>query len=312
MRTSHSPQVRRGFTLIELLVVIAIIAILIGLLLPAVQKVREAANRASCSNHLKQIGLACHAFHDAAGALPTSRRDANYTWLVEILPYVEQNALFTQWTMTSGSYYSQNTTAQMTTVSTYFCPGRRSPMVSLPNIEANDSNAAQFIQGATADYACNIGTTGGDYWWDTSTVNQNPPTVNTPNNGPFRLDNNWSTNPKPTYAGGVRFDQITDGLSNTLMIGEKHVQFGKLGDYNIGDGAAYNGDHGNSDRGAGPSRTLARGATDPVTFRFGSWHAGVCQFAFCDGSVHTISTTIDGNTLGWLAAMNDGMTPTNY
>src|SRR5262245_55784762 len=95
---------RQGFTLVELLVVIAIIGVLVALLLPAVQAARESSRRTQCSNHLKQIGLALYGFEDTYKVIPYTRLDTRETYAVLLLPFLEQNNLFSQWDM-SKEYY---------------------------------------------------------------------------------------------------------------------------------------------------------------------------------------------------------------
>ncbi|HJZ94668.1 MAG TPA: DUF1559 domain-containing protein [Gemmataceae bacterium] len=277
---------KAAFTLIELLVVMAVISILIGLLLPAVQRVREAANRLSCANNLKQIGLAMHNYENVMERLPPSRIGVGYaTWAVMILPYLEQDNLYRQWNF-AGTYYQQNQTARLTPVKIYFCPSRRSSVGSAGSVSGDTPSWANgqttHLPGAVGDYAASIDRAGRDD--GANGAGQH---------GAFQL------------RSGVNFASFTDGLSNTLLVGEKHIPQNKAG---VGwwDCSLYNGDYYQcSCRAASRAFPLTTNPQDSG-WKFGGQHPQVVQFVFADGHVARVPEFTNPFTLELLGMRDDG------
>lgn len=284
---------KKGFTLIELLVVIAIIAILIGLLLPAVQKVREAAARSTCQNNMKQLGLAIHNYEATYGKLPTSGEGNNATktgtdfdlesFYTVILPYVEQGALYNMMDHTQNyDATPSNQQAAKTRIKTFICPSNP--------INALDPNGYGPADYMTVAY-CDI---------DPFTGAQ----ASTRSDAFLRLDKN----------GGARIGDCTDGTSNTIALIE---DVGKDGTINGGFSVKYptrrlyawadpnmgNGISGppggvirpinnNAIPKGGPSTCLwSTNNCGPNDEPFG-WHTGGVVAVFGDGSVRYLRDSI--------------------
>ncbi len=301
----------KGFTLIELLVVIAIIAILIGLLLPAVQKVREAAARTQCQNNLKQIALAAMNYESAQGTLPPGcNQNSLVGALAYILPYMEQANIYNlinpgvlknNWA--GGGWWGDGATfnASMKSVKSYICPA--DPI--------GTSNSASSATGGTFVFLTENGytLTGGyfpsSYGFGFGLTDY---VANAGALGNVRQSGDWYYGQwvGPYYQGSATriTGDITDGTSQTFAFGEA------LGGTNQGPR-----DFDNSWMGAGALPTAWDTIEPCQWYSYGSYHTAIVQFAMCDGSVQSIRKI--GNSTpwfspGWFQFMNASGMQDNY
>jgi prepilin-type N-terminal cleavage/methylation domain-containing protein len=334
-----------GFTLVELLVVIAIIGILVALLLPAIQAAREAARRTQCNNNLKQIGLAAMVFESATKHLPSGgwgyrwAPDPDHGVGIEqpgsafysLLPQYEEQALFD---LGKGQPAAQKLTANKTRLETslpvWICPTRRQavpyPMNSSIDFVRTPYGSATLAKISKCDYSFNAGSYRGVVFGPGPDLGSSTnPWQNGDNGVGFQ---NLNASVMKNLNGIIlshytyKLKQITDGTSSTYLVGEKSVnpkfyidtEFASYGD----DQGPFVADERDSARYTSTSDTpipdseavndgkTINGDYFDITWRFGSAHSGGFLMAFCDGSVHSVSFTIDKTVHANLGARNDG------
>jgi type II secretory pathway pseudopilin PulG len=296
--------------LIELLVVIAIIGILIGLLLPAVQKVREAANRTKCQNNLKQMGLAFHNHQDSYGfcpsgglsfgsynrqmlpnGMPAVFDQQTWGWAYQILPFIEQDSV---WRLPKG----QENVIVTSPVPTFYCPSRRQPTVIPTGWYPNGA--------ALMDYAGNGGTRGS--WsspFDSTNNSLDGMLIPSANGAPSGVT---GSNQPPVDLG-----KVPDGTSNTMMIAEKYLVTPFATECDDDQGWTDGWD--NDTICFSSSSLPIQDGTNPgggCGLIFGSAHTAAMQAVFADGSVHTIMYSIDANTWANLCNRMDGQVLGDY
>jgi len=273
---------RKGFTLIELLVVIAIIATLAALLIPAVQKAREAAARASCANNMKNIGLALHNHHDAHKVLPSGSADPkgnpNLSYTVHLLPYLEQTVLHKAFARGKNSVqgtvlldYNENTVTGgqgLTNLQLVQDTNITLPMIQCPSGTQRTPNVTPADVGKTVHYQ---GIQGG-----------------------FNFSGTAGTGPLPV-GSQIPFGDITDGLSNTLMIGE--LSWDTAGPVYTNWARGYDGSFSASTKviANAPNTIPYNGVIDIHTTSFGSMHPGGANFVRCDGSTTFVTDNVNLN-----------------
>jgi hypothetical protein len=289
------------------------------MLLPAIQKVRDSANKSSCSNNLKQVGLAGITFHDTIGFFPPdwiSRQNGNIaggqpmldedgwaSWAVLLLPHVEEGPTYRHWNLQYSASQQTNSLAYTKQVKAYLCPGRNAPVLSIDDFLGPGVQA-----GGLSDFAGCAGT---------DNVNNDTSNGVIVEGTKKRADDANGVRIVTTWAGRVKIKNITDGTSVTFMFGEKHLRprtHIKRGDGE--DRSVFGGVDNAVRRLAG--REIVSGSGDERPLRppddqngnlanqsFGGPHHNVCQFVLCDGSVRAIPLSVDLDTLTRLAARND-------
>jgi prepilin-type N-terminal cleavage/methylation domain-containing protein/prepilin-type processing-associated H-X9-DG protein len=327
-------RARRGFTLIELLVVIAIIGILIGLLLPAVQKVREAAARIKCTNNLKQIGLALHNYHDANNCFPPGYVDRNtdpnntpdmdlgpgWGWATFLLPYVEQDNLYKQINLNQSVGMGVNAQVSQVALTIHQCPSDPYQQ-AFPVYDSSFSTPIAVV--AHGNY---VGCNGWEECFNGAGGNPQP------GPGADGLAGNFGRAGVGLFWRNSRttFGDITDGTSNTIAAGERSgnhapstwtgaVPGGRCpawmaiqppNPYSPPPGPPYdNADFGEAFVLAHTNATHLPSADfpifDPDTFY--SMHTGQgANFLFCDGSVHFLTSGINPVTYQALGTIAGG------
>jgi prepilin-type N-terminal cleavage/methylation domain-containing protein/prepilin-type processing-associated H-X9-DG protein len=329
---------RSAFTLIELLVVIAIIAVLIGLLLPAIQKVRDAAARSSCSNNLHQLGVAYQSYHDAYGYLPPSAfydltpaasggLPIAHGWGVFILPFIEQGNVAARYDLSQPFITPGNQAAIQTPLKVMICPS--APHDSQLYSDSTGFGGKSFpFTAAVADYAPLSGINGGAAAF-LNTLGASPPYTSVNSvlgaiyptiQGPPALLNALGL---PASNGRRALVAIGDGTSSTILLAEDagrpaRWQVGRLvgpsGSSGAGWGdpnAEYGLDGANPADGSGtPPRTCAINCdNDNEVYAF---HTGGANVLFCDGSVRFVRSNINIVTFGALITANGGETVGDY